>query len=143
MPGTVGTLLGVPLAWLLVHTGPNAYLFITALLVVGSSFIAELYERNTEAHDPGEVVIDEVVGYLIAFAWLPLTWQSFVAAFVVFRFFDILKPFPISVIDRKIEGGLGTILDDVAAGLITNVLLQIVAAKTSWLGGFGVFYGEN
>lgn len=136
-PGTWGTLVAIPfavgLAWITRAT-PAAYLILTAAFVLVASLIAELYERNSGAHDPGEIVIDEIVGYMITASWLPFTWQTFVAAFVLFRVFDILKPFPISYIDRKIEGGLGTVLDDVAAGIIANVVLQIVYTQTAWLG---------
>lgn len=136
-PGTWGTIVAIPiavgLAWM-TRFVPLAYLALSIASVFVASIIAELHERNSGAHDPGEIVVDEIVGYLIAAAWLPFTWQTFVAAFVAFRFFDILKPFPISYIDRKIEGGLGTVLDDVAAGIIANVILQIVYTQTAWLG---------
>ena len=94
-----------------------------------------MYERTYQVHDPKEIVIDEVVGYVIAMTWLPLTWQSFLAAFVMFRFFDILKPGPIRRIDQKVKGGLGTVLDDVAAGLISSVLLQVLLREMPWLLG--------
>lgn len=135
MPGTFGTLLGLPLAWLLMQGGGPFYLIATLVAILAAVGIAELYEAQSSTHDPGEVVIDEVVGYLVAFAWLPLTWPSFLAAFVLFRAFDIVKPFPISYLDKNVKGGLGTVLDDVAAGLAANVLLQVVLAKTTWLGG--------
>lgn len=135
MPGTWGTLLGLPLAWAFAQGSPLGYMIKTIVFLFFSIWIAELYERSFKSHDPGEVVIDEVIGYLIAFTWLPLTWQSFLGAFVVFRFFDILKPPPIRNIDRRVKGGFGTVLDDVAAGLAANVVLQIVLAETNWLGG--------
>lgn len=134
MPGTFGTLLGIPLAWALASAGPFFYMGGAVLMILAAIAICELYERQSRAHDPGEVVIDEVAGYLVAFTWLPLTWQGFLAAFAAFRLFDIAKPFPISYLDRKIGGGLGTVLDDVAAGLVANVLLQVVYAQTAWLG---------
>lgn len=134
MPGTFGTLWGLPLAWILVQGGPYFYMFATVLLLFLAVGVSELHELHFQAHDSSEVVIDEIVGYLVALTWLPSTWQSFVAAFLLFRFFDILKPFPIGYIDRKIHGGLGTVLDDVAAGLASNILLQILYAKTIWLG---------
>lgn len=134
MPGTWGTLWGIPLAWLLMQAGPLPYMVLAIALVLLASVIAELHERYTNAHDPGEIVIDEVVGYVIAFTWLPGTWQAFVGAFVAFRFFDILKPFPIRQIDRKIKGGLGTVLDDVAAGIAANIVLQLIYTQTAWLG---------
>lgn len=134
MPGTWGTLIGIPVTWLLIQGGPHFYMVASVLLLLASIAVAEFYEMYFHAHDPKEVVIDEIVGYIIAMTWLPATWQSFFAAFVLFRFFDILKPFPISYIDRKIPGGLGTVLDDVSAGLVTNILLQVVYSQTDWLG---------
>lgn len=134
MPGTFGTLWGIPLAWALVKAGTVPYMVATVLLILFSSWIAELHERYTAKHDPGEIVIDEVVGYLVSFTMLPLTWQSYLGAFLAFRFFDILKPFPIRAIDQRVKGGLGTVLDDVAAGLAANVVLQIIFTQTGWLG---------
>lgn len=136
MPGTFGTLLGIPVAWLLARAlSPIGYM-VAALALMGFAIgVAELYEREFGKHDSQEIVIDEVVGYVIAMTWLPLTWQSFVYAFIAFRFFDILKPGPIRAIDRRVKGGFGTILDDVAAGLAASVVMQLIAAETNWLGG--------
>ena len=134
MPGTWGTLWGLPLAWLLFQGGPYFYMIATLVLLLGAVAVAELYEGQHHAHDPKEVIIDEIIGYAIAMTWLPMTWQSLVGAFLLFRFFDILKPFPIGYIDRKIPGGLGTVLDDAAAGIVANILLQLVFTHTTWLG---------
>jgi phosphatidylglycerophosphatase A len=137
MPGTWGTLFALPLAWLLMTATagrPVIYMILVVAFVFFAAWISDLYERSTSQHDPSEIVIDEFAGLLVTMTWLPLTWQSFAAGFVVFRFFDILKPFPIGRIDRKIGGGFGTVLDDVAAGLAANVVLQIVFTHTDWLG---------
>ncbi len=135
-PGTWGTLLGIPVAWAMAtYLPPLWYMIVTVLFVLVASWVAEIYEQIFGTHDPREIVIDEVVGYVIAMTWLPLNWQSFLAAFVVFRFFDILKPGPIRRIDMRVKGGLGTILDDVAAGVISSFLLQVLLRETSWLGG--------
>ncbi len=134
MPGTFGTLVGIPLAYALAQLNVFAYMIITVVLILFACFIAELHERFTAAHDPKEIVIDEIVGYLVAFTWLPLTWQSFLGAFILFRFFDILKPWPIRAIDQKVKGGLGTVLDDVAAGIAASICLQVIYTQTSWLG---------
>ena len=134
-PGTVGTLAAIPLVSLFAWGGGYVYLAAAVLLVMASIYIAHAYENLFEVeHDPKEVVIDEVAGYVVAMTWLPLTWQSFVGAFVVFRLLDGIKPFPISVMDKKIGGGLGVVADDIAAGIGTNFLLQVVYTKTSWLG---------
>jgi phosphatidylglycerophosphatase A len=134
MPGTWGTLWGLPLAWLLARFSPITYMLGAAFVLLVAIAVAELYEIHTQAHDLGEVVIDEVVGMVIALTWLPQTWQAYLAGFLLFRFFDILKPPPIRQIDQRIRGGVGTVLDDVAAGLAANVILQIVYTQTTWLG---------
>lgn len=134
-PGTFGTLLGIPIAWLLLQTTPVFYMIAAVVLLLFASYVAEMHERATGGHDPSEVVIDEVVGYVIAMTFMPATWQAFVGAFLLFRFFDILKPPPIGMIDRKVHGGLGTVLDDVAAGVVANLILQVVYTRTDWLGG--------
>ena len=139
-PGTFGTLWGIPLAFILVkltallQASALAYMLVTFALILLASWIAQLHENFTNAHDPGEIVIDEVVGYLVTFTLLPMTWQSFLAAFLFFRLFDIWKPWPIRYIDQKVKGGLGTVLDDVAAGIFANICLQIIFEKTNWLG---------
>ncbi|MDZ4083475.1 MAG: phosphatidylglycerophosphatase A [Bdellovibrionales bacterium] len=138
-PGTFGTLAGIPLAYGLSLAGPIFYLAATIVILILAIFACEIHERQTAKHDAQHIVIDEVVGYLIAFAWLPLTWQSLLAAFVVFRFFDILKPYPISVLDARVKGGLGVMIDDVAAGLAANIILQALASRSDLLGGYGVF----
>ncbi len=139
-PGTFGTLVAIPIALLLASVGPNFYLAATTVLIAFSIWISELHERKLGSHDSKTIVIDEVVGYLVAFAWLPVTWMSVVASFVLFRFFDIVKPYPISVLDKKVKGGLGVVVDDLAAGLIANIILQFVVSKTTWLSG-GAFGG--
>lgn len=134
-PGTFGTIAAVPIALLLARLGPNFYLVATTVLILFSIWISELHERNLGAHDSKTIVIDEVVGFLVAFTWLPMTWRSCLAAFVLFRVFDVLKPYPISVLDRRVKGGLGVVVDDLAAGLATNIILQIVLYQTTWLVG--------
>jgi phosphatidylglycerophosphatase A len=79
-------------------------------------------------------VIDEVIGFLITMTWLPMTWQAYLAGFLLFRVLDIFKPFPIGYLDEKVPGGLGVVADDVAAGMIANIILQVVLVKTAWLG---------
>jgi len=138
-PGTFGTLAGIPLAYGLSLAGPVFYLVATFVMLIFAIFACEIHERQTAKHDAQHIVIDEVVGYLIAFAWLPFTWQSLLAAFVVFRFFDILKPYPISILDARVKGGLGVMIDDVAAGLAANIILQALASRSDLLGGYGVF----
>lgn len=133
-PGTVGTIAAIPLAALLMWMGSLFHMGFTVVLMLFSFWACEQYERQKGGHDHPEIVIDEVVGYLITMVWLPLTWQSLVAGFILFRFFDILKPWPISWMDKKIPGGVGVVVDDVAAGLVSSLILQVIYTKTAWLG---------
>ncbi len=133
-PGTWGTLLGVPVVLGLQVFGPMGYMLGTIMLLFVSVAVAELYEVVTGTHDPGEIVIDEVIGYVVTMTWLPKTAWFLLVGFMLFRFFDILKPYPIRVIDQKIRGGMGTVLDDVAAGLVANIIMQLIFTQTNWLG---------
>ena len=128
-PGTFGTLLGIPLALLFQRFGDYAYLGLTLGFVLISILIAQAYEKFFGTHDAKEVVIDEVAGYLVAFAWLPSEWIWYALAFVVFRIFDAAKPFPINIVDKKVKGGVGVVADDLLAGVITNVILQAIYQK--------------
>jgi phosphatidylglycerophosphatase A len=133
-PGTAGTVATLPLAAALMWAGPLWHMaFVIALLPIGIA-AAEFYEQDGGGHDPKEVVIDEVLGFLVTMTWLPLTWQSLLAGFICFRVLDIFKPFPISRLDKNLPGGLGTVADDLAAGLIANVILHVVLSRTNWLG---------
>ena len=124
-PGTFGTLLGIPLSYLFLSLGEYAYYIATLIFIFLSIVIAELHDRTLEEDDSGTIVIDEIAGYLVAFAALPFQVFWIIAAFVLFRFFDAVKPFPINRLDR-IKGGIGIVLDDLGAGLITNIILQIL-----------------
>lgn len=133
-PGTFGSLAALPLAALLMLAGPFPYMIFCALFLPIAIVSAEVYERTKGEHDLSEIVVDEVIGMLVALVWLPMTWQVFVLGFLLFRLFDIWKPWPISYLDRKIEGGVGVVVDDLLAGVIVNVILQAIYQNTDWLG---------
>lgn len=133
-PGTWGTLATIPLVLLLMHFGILTYMVATLLLLPLAIVSAEVYEKQSATHDSKEIVIDEVLGFMITMTWLPMSWQSFVLGFLLFRALDIWKPFPISYLDKKVQGGLGVVIDDVAAGIVANLILQVVYTKTNWLG---------
>lgn len=143
-PGTVATAVTLPLAWLLLSWGPFYSMVFTILLLPLSIVAAQVYETDfaQDGHDSSKIVIDEVIGFLVTMTWMPLTWQAFLAGFLLFRLLDIVKPFPISLLDRKIPGGVGVVVDDVAAGLIANIVLQILLTQTSWLGTQIIQSGE-
>jgi phosphatidylglycerophosphatase A len=133
-PGTWGTIGAIPLVYALSFAGPLIYMSFVILFLPLSILVSELYERRHGGHDHPEIVIDEVIGFMITMIWLPMTWQSLVFGFLLFRLLDIWKPFPIIYLDRKIQGGLGVVADDVAAGIIASLILQYIYTHTSWLG---------
>lgn len=133
-PGTWGTLATIPLWYALAQLHPLPYMVIVLILCVGAIVVSQAYENMTNTHDSKEIVIDEVVGFLITMTWLPMTWQSLIAGFVLFRIVDIVKPPPIRQLDQKIKGGVGVVIDDIAAGLACNIILQMVYTYTPWLG---------
>jgi len=115
-PGTFGTLAAVPLI-LVLNNFRIWYSAITLLIVVGIAvWSAGLTQDLLEKKDPSEIVIDEVAGFLLATALLPFSWLSFGLVFFLFRFFDILKPYPIKHLER-LRGGIGIVMDDLLAGL--------------------------
>lgn len=122
-PGTLGTVPAALLVWLLPM--PMA---IHVLLTVGVTVAGIIVSGEAEAvlgkKDPGCIVIDEFAGYLVAMAFLPPTPGYVIAAFVLFRAFDILKPYPINKL-QSIKGGMGVMIDDLAAGLAANIILQL------------------
>ncbi len=125
-PGTWGSLLGV-LLWAagLHRLAPTSYAAVLGGLFVIGTIAAGAAEKIVDQSDPGLVVIDEIVGQLIVLALAPKHPLAVVAAFALFRFFDILKPFPVGWLDQHIHGGLGIMLDDVMAGLYALLILQV------------------
>lgn len=125
-PGTMGTLVAVPLYWGLKSCHPGLYL---AAIVVG--FIVGVYVCSRVSHDLGHedhpaIVWDEVIGFWVAMIGTPLTWPALVAGFVLFRLFDIWKPWPIRWLEKKARGGLGVMLDDLVAGIMVAVILNFL-----------------
>ncbi|MFZ5998160.1 MAG: phosphatidylglycerophosphatase A [Nitrospirota bacterium] len=125
-PGTFGSLAGVAYLWLVKPDTPLLLITIIVGFVAGVISAREAGEIFGE-EDSRHIVIDELIGYFISMLYLPVTVGYLVAAFVLFRIFDILKPPPIRNIERAVRGGLGVMLDDVVAGIFTNVILQVVA----------------
>ena len=124
-PGTWGSLLGVGIWAVLIKLDLTLYAgVVTALFVIGT-LCAGSAEKIVDHGDPGIVVIDEIVGQLIALAAAPFHPLAALLGFALFRFFDILKPFPINWLDKHIHGGLGIMLDDVIAGIYALCILQL------------------
>ncbi len=116
-PGTWGSLVALPPAWLLLAaSGPWGLLASTAVVFIVGWWASATTVRRTGAKDPGFIVIDEVAGQWLALVPLPLDPIAFVAGFALFRLADILKPWPVSWANRSVPGGLGVMLDDMLAG---------------------------
>jgi phosphatidylglycerophosphatase A len=126
-PGTAGTLAAVPL-YLAVRSLPLGwYLALLLVLLVLGVWACGKTQRELQAHDPGAIVWDEVLGYLVTMTAAPDGWPWVVCGFVLFRLFDILKPWPVSALDERVGGGLGVMLDDVAAGLYACAAIQMIS----------------
>jgi phosphatidylglycerophosphatase A len=125
-PGTVASIVaGIPSAILLSLVGEWWALLLLVLLFIAGCYVAGAAETELQKTDPGEVVIDELVGFLITMLGFPITPHTLVLGIVGFRLFDIWKPWPINILDRKLKGGVGIMMDDVAAGVLAHVLVWI------------------
>ncbi|MGE5152731.1 MAG: phosphatidylglycerophosphatase A [Bdellovibrio bacteriovorus] len=127
-PGTFGTLAAVPLYWLLSPLALVLYLSLVAVLFVLGVWACGRTARDLGGEDPGAIVWDEVVGYLAAMTAAPAGWPWMLAGFLLFRLLDISKPWPIRWLDQHLKGGLGIMLDDLAAGALTAVILWTAVA---------------
>ncbi len=125
-PGTVGTLGAIPLYYLMVtYLSGIQYVILTVLITVLAIAVSSKAEKIYKKEDPGEVVIDEVVGFLVTMAFVTPTLLNIALGFFLFRALDILKPFPCRRLE-KMHGGYGIVLDDVAAGVWANILLVAI-----------------
>lgn len=130
-PGTWASLAALPLAWLLDETAGRAGIAIAGIVIaVIGIWAGQIYVDHHRTEDPGEVVVDEVAGQLLVLSALPLTLFSLIVGFLLFRLFDIVKPWPVSWADQKVKGGFGVMLDDLlAAGYAAGALLLLTLLK--------------
>ena len=123
IPGTIGSFAGLLVGAVIIKlTNYNVFMSCFFILTVISIFAVDEYLKSSENLDPQEVVVDEVLGQWIAIAFIPFNFKSFLIAFILFRFFDISKIYPINKIE-KIKGYLGVIGDDLFAGIITAIII--------------------
>ena len=125
-PGTMGTLVSIPFVFALKALGPEAFWVALGLLFLLGVALCGRVSQKLGVHDHGGIVWDEMVGYWLATAFVPLQWPWLLAAFVLFRFFDILKPWPIRQIDKGVSGGFGIMIDDIVAAVFTMIILALV-----------------
>lgn len=133
-PGTAGSAAGL---LLIVPLRLLGYPVLDVVVAVGLFLVgiwsATLIERHLGVEDPGVVVVDEVLGMLVSLLWLPMSWQVILAAFLVFRVFDIIKPWPAGRFER-LGGGLGIMADDAMAGVYANLVVQaLVWWRPEWM----------
>ena len=124
-PGTVGSIPGVLLFWLTINAGLYVQLAIAAALVLVGIWLCGESARRIGVHDHGGIVWDEIAGMYITLFLAPVSIGGFVLAFVLFRVFDIFKPWPIRDLDHRLRGGLGIMLDDLAAAVYALILLAL------------------
>jgi phosphatidylglycerophosphatase A len=125
-PGTFGTLAAVPLYLLLAQLPLSWYLAVTLVCVLAGIYICDKAAKDMGVHDHGAIVWDEVAGLLITMIAAPAGLMWLIVGFVLFRLFDIIKPWPIRWLDAKVEGGFGIMIDDVLAGIFALVCLQVI-----------------
>ncbi|MCY4421206.1 MAG: phosphatidylglycerophosphatase A [Gammaproteobacteria bacterium] len=123
-PGTVGTLVGLAAYLALVPLGPAAYTAVVVLVFLAGCWTCGQTASALGVHDHPGIVADEIVGYLITMWYVPFQWYWILAGFILFRIFDIWKPWPVSWADRDVAGGFGIMLDDVLAALYAMLCLH-------------------
>ena len=122
MPGTWGSIFALPLAWVLYKLGNTAYWFGFLLITLLGVWSSKVYSEAVKKEDPDEVVIDEVAGILTVFLFVKPTPLNLILALILFRVIDITKPPPINYFER-IPHGIGIMIDDILAGLLTGLIL--------------------
>ncbi len=121
----MGTLIGVVLFILLPALDWKIYIGIVVLAFIVGIFLCDYTTKALNVHDHPGIVWDEIVGYFITMFMVPKSWMWILIGFFLFRIFDILKPWPISLADKKVHGGFGIMLDDVIAGVFALIIIQI------------------
>lgn len=131
-PGTMGTFATVPLVYLCAQLGITVYITLTLLVCLVGIWSAARTAEALGVHDHGSIVIDEIAGFFLTMTLLEPTWLTLALGFAAFRLLDIAKPWPISVLDRRMHGGLGIMLDDILAGILACAAVHVIL----WLLGY-------
>lgn len=131
-PGTFGTLAGIPIYLLMFQLPLLDFIGLTLLLSLLGIYLCDVTAKQlvnkqlSATHDYGGIVWDEICGLLVTLIGVSFSWNNLLAGFILFRFFDILKPWPISWLDKKVKGGLGIMVDDLVAGLMAMSCLHLL-----------------
>ncbi|WP_081091514.1 phosphatidylglycerophosphatase A [Photobacterium leiognathi] len=132
VPGTMGTLAAIPFYLLLAQLPFGWYLVAVLIAALIGVKICTITSGDMKVHDHGSIVWDEFVGFWITMAIAPtVSWQWVLTGFILFRFFDMVKPWPISWLDKHVKGGFGIMVDDILAGFMAMIALWVVGY---WLG---------
>lgn len=127
-PGTAGTLAAVPFFYIWTVLPPLIYGLSLAAFAVLACWVAGRAEEILRGKDSGLIVIDEVVGFLVTMAYVTPAWHHLLLGAVLFRIFDVAKPFPIRTLERRVPGGWGVVVDDVVAGIYAQAALRLLAS---------------
>ena len=130
-PGTAGTVAALPLYLLIAHLPVLVYAAVVLIALLAGVWLCGRTAADLGVHDHGGIVWDEFVGLWIALFMVPLGWFWIVMGFVLFRLFDILKPWPIRWVDKRMGGGWGIMLDDVLAGIMAALCIQAILVLIS------------
>jgi phosphatidylglycerophosphatase A len=125
-PGTMGTLAAIPFYLLAAQFGTLSVLIACLCICVLGIYLCARTTSALGVHDHPAIVWDEIAGYFVTMLFAPVSIATVIIGFVLFRMFDILKPWPISVIDSRLKGGLGVMLDDILAGIFALIVLQLI-----------------
>ena len=125
-PGTFGTLLGLPLCYMLSGLKPPFAIVCTLLFISFAVWISHIAEKRLAKSDPGCIVIDEIAGMAVTLIGFPFNLTTGLIGFIIFRILDITKPFPIRSLEKRLPGGVGVVMDDVIAGIMANLLLRVI-----------------
>ncbi|WP_426369764.1 phosphatidylglycerophosphatase A family protein [Pseudocolwellia sp. HL-MZ7] len=125
-PGTFGTVAAIPVFLLFTFFTPLIYAIATLVVCIAGIYICGKTAEDVGVHDHGAIVWDEIAGYLITMFLVPVSWQSILVGFILFRIFDIFKPWPISYLDKYVHGGFGIMIDDVVAGLMALACMHLI-----------------
>lgn len=129
-PGTFGTLIAAPIVMFVMSFGFATHLTFAIVACVGGVYICGESARRLAVHDHPGIVWDEIVGYTVTMLAAPPDWYWLLCGFVLFRFFDIVKPWPIREADHSLRGGVGIMLDDIIAGIFAGAILLGVKLLT-------------
>nr|WP_136250114.1 phosphatidylglycerophosphatase A [Ningiella ruwaisensis] len=129
MPGTFGSIAAIPILLAMSHLSIFWFIFVTCIACILGIRFCQKTSDALGLHDHGSIVWDEIAGMMVVFVAIDITPMSLAIGFLLFRFFDIIKPWPIRLFDRKVHGGFGIMLDDIVAGAMACICLHL---SLSW-----------